>query len=179
MALHQQGCQSVRLIGEVDDGVLGEAGVLRSLGTGGPERTDGEHEGRPGRGDLLGDVLGGAEGTDGGDGRPGTHDPVEGHDEGQGVRGVERHDIANAESAVGQCSGEGVHPVAEFTVGGHRSGGRVRDGDPTFFFGGQPGEQHVIDTDLGNLDGAVGTGDWHRGSSGVGHGWRVSVLKRD
>lgn len=60
MTLSQQGRQSVRLIGEVDDGALGKAGVLRSLGAGGPERTDGEYEGHPG-----------------------THDPVEGHDEGQ------------------------------------------------------------------------------------------------
>lgn len=32
---------------------------------------------------------------------------------------MDGHDIADAESAVGQCPGEGVHPATEFAVGGH------------------------------------------------------------
>jgi hypothetical protein len=92
---------------------------------------------------------------------------MEGHDEGQGVRGMEGHDIADAESAVGQSPGEGVHPVTEFAVGGHRTGGRVRDGDSALFLGSQPGEQQVKYADLGDLDGVVGTGDRHRGLLGT------------
>ena len=92
--------------GQADHLVLGEAGVFGAVRARPTDGRRGQDHLRAGRGQLLGDVLGGRQRGHGRDGGVGAQDAVVGDGEGGGVRAVQRDDVALADAPVRQRPGE-------------------------------------------------------------------------
>ena len=140
-----------------------------------PQRRDGDQHSRVGVGELTGDVPGGVQRVEGGRGGAGPKDPVKRDCECRAVGRQQPDDVAGADSALRQRSGERIDADHQLAVGDRGSGFRVDECHPVGVAVGQVAEQVVVDA--GVRDRHVGEGACE-GHGGVLSAWSSRRINR-
>jgi hypothetical protein len=148
-----QGAVSGRAV--ADEDLADAAGEFGGAAGGVEQRGNGDDPAGRRVGELFGELLGGGERMDGGDGGTRAGGGVEGEGEGDGVGAVQGEYVAFAYARVGECGGDPPVEAVDLFVGEGGAVGAVDEGGGVAELGGAAQDRLV--------DGQV-------------HGWDVCVL---